>query len=346
MFRPRRLRPLLGLVCLGLVAGLIASPAQATFPGGNGRIAYTWSLGGEGFEEGPSPRLVGVVSVRPDGGGRQLVARRGTRPRYSPDGRRIAFLRSHHPWVARADGRSARQVSPSDWLVGSYDWSPRGTRLAFVRDFVNGGAAIYTVRPDGSGLQRLVKASQGITLAPGAWSPDGKAIVYEQHSLRTLVRVSRAGRITTLARVSHRPTWSRRGLIAYDTLLFGQYNQVCVRQLEAVAPLRCFGFADAAVSDPTWSPDGRRLMFMYTPQLQGPAELWTVRPDGTVLTRAPRDNSFPIFSPDGRRLAFSETRIRSGLAFQDLHVMRPDGSGKRRLVRGGQASGADWRPLR
>jgi Tol biopolymer transport system component len=345
MCRPRRLRPLLGLVCLGLFAGLMAGPAQATFPGGNGRIAYTWSLGGEAFEEGPSPRLVGVVSVRLDGGGRQLVARSGTRPRYSPDGRRIAFSRSRHLWVARADGRSARRVSPGDWRVGGYDWSPGETRLAFVRHFGNGGAAIYTVKPDGSGLQRLLKASQGITLAPGAWSPDGKGLVYEQHSLRTLVRVFRAGRITTLARASSEPTWSRRGLIAYATPVPGdQRGQVCVRRLEAPAPLRCFAFADASASDPTWSPDGRRLMFMYQPQ--GPAEIWTVRPDGTVLARAPRGNAFPIFSPDGRRLAFSEARFRLGLEFEDLFVMRADGSGKRRLVRGGQAVSPDWQPLR
>jgi TolB protein len=345
MFRPRRLRPLLGLVSLGLSAALIASPAQATFPGGNGRIAYTWSLGGEAFEEGSSPRLVGVVSVRLDGGERRLVARRGTRPRYSPDGRRLAFSRSHRLWVARADGRSARPVSPRDWLVGSYDWSPGGTRLAFVRDFVKGGAAIYTVKPDGSGLQRLLKASQGIALAPDAWSPDGKGLVYEQHSHQTLVRVFRAGRITTLARASGEPTWSRRGLIAYGTPVPGeQRGQVCIGRLEAPAPLRCFAFADASASDPTWSPNGRRLMFMYQPQ--GPAEIWTVRLDGTVLTRAPRGNAFPIFSPDGRRLAFSEARFRLGLEFEDLLVMRPDGSGKRRLVRGGQAVGPDWQPLR
>ena len=344
MFSRRRLHPLLGLVLLGLSAGLAASPAQATFPGDNGRIAYTWSRGGEDFEASPSPRLVGVVSVRPDGRDRRLVARGGRDPGYSPDGRRIAFWRAGL-WVARANGSSARRVSPSDWQVGSYDWSPRGTRLAFVRDFANGTAAIYTVRPDGSGLRRLLKASQGLTLAPGAWSPDGKAIVYQHHSFRTLVRVFRAGRITTLARGSQRPTWSRRGLIAYETSVPGeQRNQVCLRRLQAPAPLRCFAFADASVSDPTWSPNGRRLMFMYQPQ--GPAEIWTVRPDGTVLTRAPRGNAFPIFSPDGRRLAFSEARFRLELEYEDLFVMGLDGSGKRRIVRGGQAVAPDWQPLR
>lgn len=341
MLRPRRFL-LLGLACLGV----LAAPAHATFPGGNGRIAFTWHVGGERFEEGPAPRLVGVVSVRPDGSGRRLVARGGTLPRYSPDGRRIAFLRSHRLWVARADGGRARRLTPRDWLVGSHQWSPRGTRLAFVRDFRRAeGSALYTVEPDGSGLRRLLKARQDIAIFPGAWAPGGKAIVYEQHSLRTLVRVVRDGGITTLARASSGPSWSRDGLIAYTTFVPGEgRNQVCIRRRAAMDPDRCISFPDASVSGQGWSPDGDRLMLLY--QGQGPGEVMTVSTDGTLLTRAPRPNVFPILSPDGVRLAFSEMRFRNGLAFQDLFTMSLAGSAERRLVRGGQATAPDWQPLR
>jgi Tol biopolymer transport system component len=333
------------LVCLVVLAGLAAAPAQATFPGGNGRIAYTWHAGGEGFDEGPTPRLVGVFSVRPDGSGRRVVAHVGNRPRYAPDGRRIAFLRFARLWVARADGSRARPVTPSAWSIVSHDWSPRGARLAFVRNFVKGGSALYSVGADGSGRRRLVKAPQQLVVSAGAWSPDGRAIVYEHNSARTLVRIFRAGRATTFSRVSHEPVWSRRGLIAYTTFVpGGERSQVCVRRPDAPAPDRCFAFPDASVSGPSWSPDGSRLMFLH--QGQGPAEIWTVRPDGTVLTRAPRANVFPILSPAGDRLAFSEMRNQGGLAFQDLFVLRLDGSDARRLVRGGQATQPDWQPLR
>jgi len=335
-----------------LVAAIgIAASAQATFPGGNGRIAYTWSLGGEAFEDGPRPGLVGIVSVRRDGLGRRLVARGGTQPSYSPDGRRIAFLRSQNRlWVARADGERARRVTPRDWLVGEHTWSPAGTRLAFERNFVNsGGSALYTVMPDGTGLQRLLKSPLGIELSEGAWSPNGKALVYDQTSItgRTLVRFVRAGQITTLARPAFGATWSRRGLVAYTTMpAGGGLDQVCVTRPDPAATRRCIGFADAAVSDPTWSPDGRRLMVMYTPQGGGQAEIWIVRPDGTVLTRAPRGSVFPIWSPDGSRLAFSEARFAGEprLEFEDLWVMHLDGSVKRRLVRGGQVNSPDWQP--
>ena len=87
-------------------------------------------------------------------------------------------------------------------------------------------------------------------------------------------------------------------------------------------------------------------MVMYTPQGGGQAEIWIVRPDGTVLTRAPRGSVFPIWSPDGSRLAFSEARFAGEprLEFEDLWVMHLDGSVKRRLVRGGQVNSPDWQP--
>ena len=342
----------LGVLVGALVAALgLAAPAQATFPGDNGRIAYTWSRGGEAFESGPSPRLVGIVSVRPNGDDRRLVATGGTDPSYSPDGRRIAFLREHHRlWVARAAGERARPVTPSDWLVGEYEWSPGGSRIAFERSFIrSGGSALYTVRADGTGLQRLLRAPLGIGLSDGAWSPNGKAIVLDQFSVtnRPLVRVFRAGEVTTLARPAFDSTWSRRGEIAYMTRAAGgNLNQVCVTRPDPAATRRCIAFADASVTSPAWSPDGRRLMVMYTPQGGGQAEIWTVRPDGTVLTRAPRDNTFPIFSPDGTRLAFSLARFagQPRLQYEDLFTMRLDATGAQRVVRGGQVNSPDWQP--
>jgi Tol biopolymer transport system component len=339
-----------GLSCVGLLFGLSAGPAQATFSGANGRVAYTWSRGGEGFETGPNPRLVGVVSVRADGSGRRLIARRARVPRYSPDGRRIAFWRSQRVWVARADGKRARPVTPGGWRAGEYDWSPGGSRLAFVRSSkTTVKAALYTIKPDGSGPRRLAVSIEGLRLYPGAWSPNGKAIVYEQYRINgtSLVRVHRSGQVTTHARGSI-PSWSRRGLIAYMTRASqGSPNHVCVVRPEPGPPVHCFGSSDASATYPTWSPDGRRLAFTYSPYFQGPTELWTARPDGTVLTRTPSD-AFPIFSPDGRLFALSVGRFGGNprLGYMDLYTMRPDGSSRQRIVRGGQAAGPDWQPRR
>jgi Tol biopolymer transport system component len=338
-----------------LVAVLaIAVPAQATFPGANGRIAYTLGGGTEGFGTPHNP-LVGVVSVRPDGSGRRLVARRGTYPGYSPDGRRIAFLRARHLWVARADGRHARRVTPRGFLVEHYEWSPRGDRLAVAREFTDRSAGwLYTVERDGGGVKRLARAPWGIRLFPGAWSPDGKAIVYEQSrgSARPFVMIARGGRIVRHA-VGVWPSWSSRGLIAYETRQIGKRFRVCVTRPRPAVNVRCFGYPNAVVRVPTWFPAGRRLMFAYgyfAPQGFS-EELWTARLDGTILTRTPPgDIGVPTLSPDGRLSVFEVFRLSGDPRswYVDLYVARPDGTGRRLLVRGRQAGGPggpDWQPL-
>jgi Tol biopolymer transport system component len=228
-------------------------------------------------------------------------------------------------------------------------------RIAFGRGLKNGGDALYTVEPDGTGLRRLLKSPQPINISSGPWSPGGKAIVYEQSSGRSLARVFRAGVMSTLARPASRPTWSRGGLIAYEAPVPAERRaQVCITRPRRKTPIRCIGFADASVTRPIWSPLGDRLVVTYAGIGGEPVELWTVRPDGTVLTRTPKAEhtspifSPPIFSPDGGSLAFNRTRFAGDprLFFTDLLVQQPDGTGRRLLVRGGQAETQDWQPLR
>ena len=63
--------------------------------------------------------------------------------------------------------------------------------------------------------------------------------------------------------------------------------------------------SEKPVSDPQWSPDGRRLAFVRED------EIWIVEADGSRLTRVvakPGGGREPRWSPDGRRLAFLSRR--------------------------------------
>jgi Tol biopolymer transport system component len=83
---------------LAVLAGLAAAPAQATFPGENGRLAFQRPIG----------QQIDLFTVRPNG----RALRRVTRTRaweekaeWSPDGRRLAFARSARRDRRRRSGR-------------------------------------------------------------------------------------------------------------------------------------------------------------------------------------------------------------------------------------------------
>jgi Tol biopolymer transport system component len=350
----RRVTRSAALIAAALGTLVAAAPAQATFPGANGRIAFTWSRGGDGFESGPTPQLVGVVTMRPDGSGRRLIARGGTNPVYSPGGNRIAFVRKLRLWVAAAGGRHAHAVTPAGWAVEQQRWSPAGTRILFVRASRKGmWNALYTVRPDGTGLRRLVKAPTFVKLSASPWSPNGKAIAYTQvrFNSKPQVRIIRGGRVETFVRLGGGATWSRHGLIAYGIpLAFSDMDRVCLKRAATGETVRCFGEAGFVTGDPDWAPDGTRLMISHSSIAGGATpERRIVRPDGTVVARMPidvMDQGTPIFSPDGTRLAFTRYSAHGmpRLTYTDLHVALLDGSARRQLTRNGAAGAPDWQP--
>lgn len=98
---------------------------------------------------------------------------RDEHPRFSPDGRRIAFVSwragGGDLWIADADGSRQRQVSrfgASD--PGAPRWSPDGTQLSFASFTPNGEPHVYLVDAD-EGVPRLL--TTGIV---SGWSPDGQ----------------------------------------------------------------------------------------------------------------------------------------------------------------------------
>jgi TolB protein len=154
----------MGLVALS-GATLLASPASATFPGANGRIAYV------------EAKNNGVIhTIRPDGSDDQRLTA-GIGPSWSADGHRIAYSRvvngQDEIFTMRADGSGQRRLTHSPSFDGKPVYSPNGRRIVFVRSDIE-TARVVSMRSNGSHKRVLAR---GAVFAP-VYAPDGKRIAF------------------------------------------------------------------------------------------------------------------------------------------------------------------------
>ena len=104
-------------------------------------------------------------------------------PRYSPDGRRIAFVSdrsgSMELWVADSEGKDEKQLTHLNvpWL-GGISWSPEGDQIAFDAR-PQDHSAIFLIAATG-GEPRLVEHNAYEERMP-SWSSDGKSLYFNSN---------------------------------------------------------------------------------------------------------------------------------------------------------------------
>jgi TolB protein len=93
--------------------------------------------------------------------------------------------------------------------------------------------------------------------------------------------------------------------------------------------------------DPDWSSDGQKIVFTNSDVGDNPltptsAEIWTIHPDGSGLTRLTHnflEERAPAWSPDGLRITYT---CRQGAAVpnvdNEICVMNADGTGQTQLT--------------
>ena len=195
-----------------------------------------------------------------------------TQPAWSPDGKRIAFVRpsgasdNDDIFVMNSDGTKITRLTDHAATDAQPTWSPDGTRIAFASER-DGNWDIYVVGVDGGGLANLTRdlsRNPAPDLNP-AWSPDGTMILFRSQRdhdggpIREgtwpdelyVMRVdgSDTTRLTNNVRLEQHPSWAPDGSkIVFGGAGFEEQALYVMNPEETTVALPNEGH------DPTWQP--------------------------------------------------------------------------------------------
>ena len=99
-------------------------------------------------------------------------------------------------------------------------------------------------------------------------------------------------------------------------------------------------------TQPRWSPDGTKLLYVASGESANGLDIWMIPVDGSVapvnLSQRKGDDTEPAWSPDGRLIAFTNNGREDKLL--QLYLMNADGSGQLRLSFDQEEFGPAWSP--
>lgn len=234
----------------------------------------------------------GIFTINPDGTDCRQIREKGDSPKWSPDGRWIAF---------------AEQTEDNGWLH-----------------------SVFVMKPDGQGARRLT-FHHDVTATPGTWSPDSRRLVYslwlwQEKKYQLCIVELESGKWKSILSSEDEiyPIWSPSNKIIFRQ--FGGGVQLYEVNPDGEGLQRCPLF-ELGDDDPAWTFDGKKIAFISNEGLTimngDGSDRRVVRSASGALQGA--------LSPDGERVVYSSSRETAGSGFELFVVDLKDGS-KRRLV--------------
>lgn len=244
-----------------------------------------------------------------------------------PDGLRLTNL-------TRGQKQKGRDSDPQ--------WSPDGTRLAFVSDR-DGTNDIWLMNTDGSGAKNLTRGA-GDDLSP-RWSPDGRRIAFTSSrdgDVEIYLMNADGAEQTNLTKADGddlQPAWSPDGTqIAFVSERGKKGRSLYALKVDAPRTPAKLAAPPCDVGAPAWSPDGAQVAFVSCVGADGKGAVDATQHavyvvpaaggDLTAISDTKGESGGPTYRRDGGALAFWSYR---GQDQADIVIVS---GGMRRVVQG------------
>lgn len=260
----------------------------------------------------------------------RIELERGSNPRWSPDGTKLAYINEYDNLViVDSDGTGETRLVPD--VRGLLEWSPDGKVIAYTPTGYEPALLIHVDTKSRSELTG--KHGEAVR-----WAPIGNKVAFMELGDLVVAYVTDAGEVEEVVPVHQkfavhvsRYYWSPDGeRILYSTWGSGRPEDFgyFIANIGTGGTYHFGRDKSNAMTTPRWAPDGKRLVFTMDD------DVCVINADGTGEIKV-GEGTDPSWSPDWTRIAYQFTdRFGKEVFGEYIYVVNPDGTGNTRLTEG------------